>query len=99
MLVCYLTDEPSKIPAIRAALEPHHRLVPRLLGDKAPFGSDGVLMVDADLRVMARVEQIKEALSGLQCDQGEAVCRAAASPSHGRASLRARGDVGGSQHP
>ena len=65
MLVCYLTDEPSKIPAIRAVLEPRHRVVPRLLGDKASFGWDGVLMVDADLRVMARVEQIKEALSGL----------------------------------
>ena len=65
MLVCYLTDEPSKIPAIRAVLEPHHRLVPRLLGDMAPFSSDGVLMVDADLRIMARVEQIKEVLKGL----------------------------------
>ena len=66
MLVCYLTDEPSKIPAIRAVLEPHHRIIPRLLGDKAPFGSDGVLMVDADLRVMARVEQIKETLGELR---------------------------------
>lgn len=65
MLVCYLTDEPSKIPAIRAMLEPRHHIVPRVLGDKAPFGSDGVLMVDADLRIMVRVEQIKEALSGL----------------------------------
>src|ERR1700734_4044565 len=66
MLVCYLTDEPSKIPAIRAVLEPHHRIIPRLLGDKAPFGSEGVLMVDADLRVMARGEQIKEALGELR---------------------------------
>jgi putative nucleotidyltransferase with HDIG domain len=65
MLVCYITDEPSKIPAIRAVLEPHHRIVPRLLGDKTSFGLDGVLMVDADLRVMARVEQIKETLSEL----------------------------------
>jgi putative nucleotidyltransferase with HDIG domain len=65
MLVCYLTDDPSKIPAVRAVLEPHHHLVPRLLGDRAPFGSDGVVMVDADLRIMVRVEQIKEALSGL----------------------------------
>jgi putative nucleotidyltransferase with HDIG domain len=66
MLVCYLTDEPSKIPAIRAVLEPHHRIIPRLLGDKASFGSEGVLMVDADLRVMARVEQIKETLGELR---------------------------------
>src|SRR6202035_3577682 len=67
MLVCYLTDEPSKIPAIRAVLEPHHHIIPRLLGgDKASFGSEGVLMVDADLRVMARVEQIKETLDELR---------------------------------
>jgi putative nucleotidyltransferase with HDIG domain len=66
MLVCYLTDEPSKIPAIRALLGPDHHVVPGVLGEKVPLGSDGVLMVDADLRVMARVEQIKEALSGLQ---------------------------------
>src|ERR1700754_1620330 len=66
MLVCYLTDEPSKIPAIRAMLEPHHHIVPGLLGDKPPVGPDGVLMVDADLRVMARVEQIKETLSQVQ---------------------------------
>jgi putative nucleotidyltransferase with HDIG domain len=66
MLVCYLTDEPSKIPAIRALLEPHHRIVPAVLGDKVPLGSDGVLMVDADLRIMARVEQIKKTLTNLQ---------------------------------
>jgi putative nucleotidyltransferase with HDIG domain len=65
MLVCYLTDEPSKIPAIRALLEPHHQVVPKLLGDKALLGPDGVLMVDADLRVMARVEQIRETLNEL----------------------------------
>lgn len=66
MLVCYLTDEPGKIPAIRAMLEPQHHVVPRLLGDKVTFGSDGVLMVDADLREMVRVEQIKQVLSELQ---------------------------------
>ena len=66
MLVCYLTDEPSKIPAIRALLEPHHHVVSGVLGDKVILGSDGVLMVDADLRVMARVEQIKETLSDLK---------------------------------
>jgi putative nucleotidyltransferase with HDIG domain len=65
MLVSYLTDDPAKIPAIRAVLEPYHQVVPRLLGDKAPIGPDGVLMVDADLRIMLRVEQIKEALRGL----------------------------------
>ena len=66
MLVCYLTDEPSKIPAIRAMLEPHHRVVPKLLGDKSPIGPEDVLMVDADLRIMARAEQVKETLSELQ---------------------------------
>jgi putative nucleotidyltransferase with HDIG domain len=65
MLVCYLTDEPGKIPAVRALLEPHHSVLPKLLGDKASFDPDSVLMVDADLRVMARVEQIKETLSEL----------------------------------
>jgi putative nucleotidyltransferase with HDIG domain len=65
MLVCYLTDEPSKIPAIRAMLEPQHHVISRLLGDKAAFGTDGVLMVDADLRETTRVAQIKEALREL----------------------------------
>ena len=65
MLVCYLTDEPAKIPAIRAMLEPQYHVVPRLLGDKVAFGTDGVLMVDADLRKMARVEQIKHAMGEL----------------------------------
>jgi putative nucleotidyltransferase with HDIG domain len=63
MLVCYLTDEPGKIPAIRAMLEPHHHVVPRLLGDGAASGTGRVLMVDADLREAVRVEQIKQALS------------------------------------
>jgi putative nucleotidyltransferase with HDIG domain len=65
MLVCYLTDEPGKIPAVRAMLEPHHYVVPRLLGDGAASGTGGVLMVDADLREMVRVEQIKQTLNEL----------------------------------
>jgi putative nucleotidyltransferase with HDIG domain len=65
MLVCYLTDDPGKIPAIRAMLEPQHYVVPRLLGDRAASGTGGVLMVDADLREMVRVEQIKQTLSEL----------------------------------
>lgn len=63
MLVCYLTDEPGKIPAIRAMLEPHHHVVPRVLGDGGASGTGRVLMVDADLREAVRVEQIKQALS------------------------------------
>ena len=43
MLVCYLTDEPAKIPAIRAMLEPRYHVVPGLLGDEIAFGAGGVL--------------------------------------------------------
>jgi putative nucleotidyltransferase with HDIG domain len=60
MLVHFVTDEPGKIPAIRAMLEPEHRVVAQLLGGGgANPGSNGVLMVDADLRQMVRVEQVK----------------------------------------
>jgi putative nucleotidyltransferase with HDIG domain len=65
MLVCYLTDEPGKIPAIRAALEPRYSVVPRLLGHEPVFAPSGVLMVDADLREAARVAQIKDVLGEL----------------------------------
>ena len=65
MLVCYLTDEPGKIPAIRAALEPRFPIVPRVLGQEPIFAPSGVLMVDADLREGERVEQIKHVMSDL----------------------------------
>jgi putative nucleotidyltransferase with HDIG domain len=65
MLVCYLTDEPGKIPAIRAALEPRFPVVPRVLGQEPIFAPSGVLMVDADLREGERVEQIKHVMSDL----------------------------------
>ena len=65
MLVHFVTDEPSKIPAIRAMLEPRYQVVPRLLGTGETQISDGVLMVDADLRQAARVEQIKLVLREL----------------------------------
>ena len=65
MLVCYLTDEPSKIPAIRAMLEPQHHVVPRVLGNEPVFAPNGILMVDADLRQGACVAQIKHALNEL----------------------------------
>jgi putative nucleotidyltransferase with HDIG domain len=65
MLVCYLTDEPAKIPAIRAMLEPHYQVVPRLLGLEPVFAPSGVLMVDADLRKSSRVEQVKHVLHEL----------------------------------
>src|SRR5437867_11525175 len=69
MLVYFVTDEPTKLPAIRAMLEPQHAVVPWVLdGDGTGSRSHGVLMVDMDLRQMARVEQrrfIMQELSGI----------------------------------
>jgi len=60
MLVHFVTDEPGKIPVIRAMLAPQHHIDPRLLGsDDTRIISNGVLMVDADLRQMVRVDQIR----------------------------------------
>lgn len=66
MLVHFVTDEPTKIPAIRAMLEPQYHVVPHLLGGETQTTSNGVLMVDADLREAARVEQIKLVLRELR---------------------------------
>src|ERR1035441_2308118 len=66
MLVHFVTDEPGKIPAIRAMLEPRYDVTPQLLGrDEMQVTSNGVLMVDADLRKAVRVEQNKLVLRGL----------------------------------
>ncbi len=60
MFVHFVTDEPSKIAAVRAILEPQFDVIPQLLGGgDTPNSSSGVLMVDADLRQMVRVEQIR----------------------------------------
>jgi len=60
MRVHFVTDEPNKIPAIRAMLEPRYHVVSQLLGDSgAQTGADGALLVDADLRKAARIEQIR----------------------------------------
>jgi putative nucleotidyltransferase with HDIG domain len=60
MLVHFVTDESSKIAAVRAMLEPQFDVIPQLLGGgETPSSSNGVLMVDADLRQMVRVEQIR----------------------------------------
>jgi putative nucleotidyltransferase with HDIG domain len=68
MLVHFVTDEPAKIPAIRAMLEPQYDVAPQLLGTgSAKISSNGVLMVDADLRKAAPVEQIKHVLQDLRC--------------------------------
>ena len=68
MLVHFVTDEPSKIPAIRAILEPRFRVVPRLLGGgDVQTRSNGVLMIDADLRQTFCVEQVRLVLQELSC--------------------------------
>ena len=68
MLVHFVTDEPTKIPAIRVMLEPRYYVVPQLLGGgDTQISSNGVLVVDADLRKMVRVEQIKLVLQELSC--------------------------------
>jgi putative nucleotidyltransferase with HDIG domain len=66
MLVHFVTDEPSKIPAIRAMLEPRFYVVPQLLGGgDTQISLNSVLMVDADLRKTLRVEQIRLVLQEL----------------------------------
>ena len=60
MRIHFVTDEPGKIPAIRAILEPRYRVVSQLLGDSATqTGTDGALLVDADLRKATGIEQIR----------------------------------------
>ena len=67
MLVHFVTDAPNKIPAIRAMLEPQHAVQSCVLGgaDQHAF-SNGVLVVDADLRQAAPVEQLKTIMRDLQ---------------------------------
>jgi putative nucleotidyltransferase with HDIG domain len=67
MLVHFVTDEPGKIPAIRAMLEPRYHVASQLLGTgDTQIGTDGVLMVDADLREGVRVEQLKRVMHELR---------------------------------
>jgi putative nucleotidyltransferase with HDIG domain len=67
MLVHFVTDAPNKIPAIRAMLEPQHAVESRVLGtaDQQAL-SNGVLLVDADLRKAAPVQQLKAIMGDLQ---------------------------------
>jgi putative nucleotidyltransferase with HDIG domain len=68
MLVHFVTDEPAKIPAIRAMLEPEHNVESQLLGaGNTSISANGVLMVDADLRKAAPVEHLKLVLQDLHC--------------------------------
>ncbi len=66
MLVYFVTDEPTKLPAVRAMLEPQHAVLPWVLGgDGTGIRSHGVLMVDIDLRQGTRVDQLKFVLQDL----------------------------------
>jgi putative nucleotidyltransferase with HDIG domain len=67
MLVHFVTDDAGKIPAIRAMLEPHYRVAPQLLGSSDAQIKDGVLMIDADLRKIDRVQQIRLVFERLSC--------------------------------
>jgi putative nucleotidyltransferase with HDIG domain len=63
MLVNFVTDEPGKIPAIRAMLEPQFCVLPQVLQNDDPkAGAGGLLMVDADLRKTDSVERIRRVL-------------------------------------
>jgi putative nucleotidyltransferase with HDIG domain len=67
MLIHFVTDESNKIPAVRAMLEPQHIVESHLLG-AAPGHplSDGILLVDADLRKAVPVAYLKTMLRDLQ---------------------------------
>ena len=66
MLVYFVTDEPTKLPAVRAMLEPQHAVLPWVLdGDGTGIRSHGVLMVDVDLRQMPRVDRLRSVLHDL----------------------------------
>src|SRR5689334_18553435 len=63
MLVHFVTDEPNKIPAVRAMLEPQHAVESHVLGNGEQQAlSNGVLVVDADLRNATPVKQLKPIL-------------------------------------
>ena len=67
MLVHFVTDEPNKIPAVRAMLEPQHTVASYLLGSAVEQAlSNGVLLVDADLRKAIPVAYLKTMLRNLQ---------------------------------
>ncbi len=62
MLIHLLAETPSKVPPIRAIVEPVHRLVPIQTDDKANFAPDDVVMIDFDLRNEASVTRVREFL-------------------------------------
>jgi putative nucleotidyltransferase with HDIG domain len=67
MLVHFVTDEPNKIPAIRAMLEPQHAVDSYVLGTAEGHAlSNGVLLVDADLRQAFQIDLLKAILRNLR---------------------------------
>ena len=74
MHVHFLTDEPNKIPKMRALLEPQHCVDPTIVGSNdIRVRHDGVVMVDADLRRPERIEQIRKDLLALTRNPRKAV--------------------------
>jgi putative nucleotidyltransferase with HDIG domain len=67
MLVHFVTDNANKIPGIRATLEPRHAVEAYVLEGGEHALSNGVLLVDADLRRAFSVEQLKAIIRKLQC--------------------------------
>jgi putative nucleotidyltransferase with HDIG domain len=67
MLVHFVTDTANKIPVIRAMLEPRYAVECYVLGcaDGRAL-SDGVLLVEADLRKKASVEHLKATFRNLR---------------------------------
>lgn len=66
MHVHFLTDEPNKIPKMRALLEPQHCVDPTIVGSNdIRVRHDGVVMVDVDLRRPDRIELIRKDLVAL----------------------------------
>src|SRR5689334_20207853 len=67
MLVHFVTDNANKIPALRATLEPRHAVETYLLeGAEEHALSNGVLLVDADLRKTFSIERLKAISRKLQ---------------------------------
>ncbi len=62
MLIYFLADAPSKVPPLRAIVEPRHRLFPIWIDHKARFAPDDVVMIDFDLRQEASVGKVREFL-------------------------------------
>jgi putative nucleotidyltransferase with HDIG domain len=62
MLIHLLAETPSRIPPIRAIVEPIHRVVPISPDHRGGFAPDDIVMIDFDLRNEASVAQVREFL-------------------------------------